>query len=61
MRCQLAAMATTAPIDPDTTRTHGATPNTWIKVIDAPSMMVRRANNSERVLNKPAFSLYHLR
>jgi hypothetical protein len=50
-----------APKDPDTIGTHGAAPNTWINVINDPSTMVRRANNSERVLNKPALSLYHLR
>jgi hypothetical protein len=61
MRCQPAAIATIAPIDPDTIGSHGAGPSTWIKVINAPNTMVRRANNSERVLNKPAFSLYHLR
>src|SRR5260370_22427688 len=58
---QPAGIATTAPIDPDTIGTHEAAPNNWIKVINAPSTMVRRANNSERVLNKPALSLYHLR
>jgi hypothetical protein len=46
---------------PDTIGTHGAAANTWIKVINAPRTMVRRASNSERVLNKPAFSLYHRR
>jgi len=61
MRCQLAAIATMAPIDPDTIGTHGAAPNTWMKLINAPNTMVRRANNSERVLYKPAFWLYHLR